>query len=58
MVLIMNYLDKKFDFTFWKQLDMPDIYKLSFDNRRLIEVKRIWDKGQEKPDNTSHVTSL
>lgn len=45
MVLIMNYLDKRFDFTFWKQLDMPDIYKLSFDNRRLIEVKRIWDRS-------------
>ncbi|GKU80489.1 phosphoglycerate mutase [Paenibacillus sp. L3-i20] len=44
MVLIMNYLDNKFDFTFWKQLDMPDIYKLSFHSQRLIEVKRIWDR--------------
>lgn len=42
MVLIMNYYDKKFDFTFWKQLDMPDIYKLSFDSLRLIEVNRMW----------------
>jgi len=45
MVLIMNYFDKRFDFTFWKQLDMPDIYKLSFDNRRLIEVNRVWDRN-------------
>jgi len=45
MVLIMHYLDNKFDFTFWKQLDMPDIYKLSFDNRRLIEVKRLWERN-------------
>lgn len=45
MVLIMNYLDNSFDFTFWKHLDMPDIYKLSFDNRRLIDVKRIWDRS-------------
>ncbi|MGE6227752.1 histidine phosphatase family protein [Paenibacillus chitinolyticus] len=45
MVLIMNYLDKRFDFTFWKRLDMPDIYKLSFDDRRLIDVKRLWNKS-------------
>lgn len=45
MVLMMNYFDKKFDFTFWKQLDMPDIFKLSFDNRKLIEVKRIWERS-------------
>ncbi|MFD2114327.1 histidine phosphatase family protein [Paenibacillus yanchengensis] len=45
MVLIMNDLDKRFNFTFWKQLNMPDIYKLSFDNQRLIEVNRIWEKS-------------
>lgn len=45
MVLIMNYLDEKYDFTFWQQLDMPDIYKLSFDNRKLMEVKQIWDRN-------------
>lgn len=44
MALIMNDLDQKFDFTFWKKLDMPDIYKLSFVNQRLIEVTRIWDR--------------
>ncbi|MEC0244832.1 histidine phosphatase family protein [Paenibacillus chitinolyticus] len=45
MVLIMNYLDKRFDYTFWKRLSMPDIYKLSLDNRKLIDVRRIWDKS-------------
>lgn len=43
MVLIMKYFDRQYDFAFWKQLNMPDIYKLSFDDRHLIEVKRIWD---------------
>nr|WP_042169037.1 histidine phosphatase family protein [Paenibacillus gorillae] len=42
MVLIMNALDKRFDFTFWGQLEMPDIYKLSFDGQQLIGVTRIW----------------
>ncbi|MEN1935279.1 histidine phosphatase family protein [Paenibacillus sp. 102] len=27
MVLIMNYFDSKYDFSFWKELEMPDIYK-------------------------------
>jgi 2,3-bisphosphoglycerate-dependent phosphoglycerate mutase len=42
MVLIMNYFDKKYDFGFWKELDMPDIYKLTFDGITLKEVYRLW----------------
>lgn len=45
MVLIMNYLDKRYDYAFWKQLDMPDIYKLSFDGQRLVGVRRVWERG-------------
>lgn len=44
MVLIMNHFDKKYDFNFWKQLDMPDIYKMSFDETDLKEVSRLWDR--------------
>jgi 2,3-bisphosphoglycerate-dependent phosphoglycerate mutase len=44
MVLIMNYFDEKFGFGFWKDLDMPDIYKLTFDNKNLKEVNRIWNR--------------
>lgn len=48
MVLIMNFFDSKFDFSFWRQLDMPDIYKLCFDNNlSLIEVRRIWHRGDQ-----------
>lgn len=42
MVLIMNYYDKTYNYDFWSNLNMPDIYKLSFQNGNLIEVKRIW----------------
>jgi len=42
MVLIMNYYDKKYNYDFWCNLNMPDIYKLSFENRKLTGVKRIW----------------
>lgn len=41
MVLIMNYFDNKYDFKFWKDLKMPDIYKLTFDDDTLIEVNRV-----------------
>lgn len=44
MVLIMNYFDKNYGFNFWKDLDMPDIYKLTFDNKELIEIKRKWSR--------------
>ncbi|OIK13351.1 histidine phosphatase family protein [Bacillus sp. MUM 13] len=45
MVLIMNYFDTNYGFDFWKELNMPDIYKLSFDKLELKEVNRIWGKG-------------
>lgn len=42
MVLIMNYFNEKFDFSFWQELHMPDIYKLTFEKTQLVEVKQIW----------------
>ena len=42
MVLIMNYFDSSYGFEFWNELEMPDIYKLSFDHKKLVHVKRIW----------------
>ncbi|WP_445671457.1 hypothetical protein [Paenibacillus sp. FSL R7-0302] len=42
MVLIMNTLDKRYDYSFWKQLEMPDIYKLSFHEDKLEGVQHIW----------------
>lgn len=44
MVLIMNYFDKSYDFSFWKGLDMPDIYKLRFDGLVLMDVTRVWSR--------------
>ncbi|MGD6876437.1 histidine phosphatase family protein [Bacillus infantis] len=44
MVLIMNYFDKKYGFSFWKNLNMPVVYKLTFDKRDLKEVNRIWNR--------------
>ena len=44
MVLIMNHFDKQYDFTFWNGLDMPDIYKLTFDGDVLVGVRRLWER--------------
>lgn len=42
MVLMMNYFDEAYGFQFWQELEMPDIYKLTFTNTRLIDVTRLW----------------
>ncbi|WP_026675223.1 histidine phosphatase family protein [Alkalihalobacterium bogoriense] len=43
MVLIMNFFSKQYDYTFWQNLDMPDIYKLTFDGKELRNVERVWN---------------
>lgn len=48
MVLIMNYFNSKYDFTFWKSLQMPDIYKLDFTDSILTSVSRIWKESLVK----------
>ncbi|WP_078381205.1 histidine phosphatase family protein [Sutcliffiella halmapala] len=47
MVLIMNYFAKKYDYEFWKTLVMPDIYKLTFNNKELVSVERVWENYEK-----------
>jgi 2,3-bisphosphoglycerate-dependent phosphoglycerate mutase len=42
MVLMMNYYDKKYNYDFWCNLEMPDIYKLSFEDKKFLNAERIW----------------
>ncbi|CAG9622493.1 histidine phosphatase family protein [Sutcliffiella rhizosphaerae] len=44
MVLIMNHYNSAFDLSFWNNLDMPDIYKLIFNNSKLISVEKLWER--------------
>ena len=53
MVLIMNYFDPIYDFSFWEQLEMPDIYQLTFYEQQLIVVKRV---DKESRTNSSGYT--
>ncbi|OIU71548.1 histidine phosphatase family protein [Rossellomorea aquimaris] len=43
MVLIMNHFDPQYDFEFWQKLEMPDIYKLTFEGKVLLGVERVLD---------------
>ena len=42
MVLMMQYFDARYDYAFWQQLTMPDIYKLTFKGLALQQVTRVW----------------
>ncbi|HWO75918.1 MAG TPA: histidine phosphatase family protein [Bacillus sp. (in: firmicutes)] len=45
MVLIMNYFDSRYDFQFWQNLEMPDIYQLTFIGTELVEVRKVWERS-------------
>ncbi|MDQ8735877.1 histidine phosphatase family protein [Paenibacillus sp. LHD-38] len=44
LALILNSFDQSYGFDFWKQLDMPDIYRLAFDGAGLKSVSRVWSR--------------
>ncbi|MDN4493005.1 histidine phosphatase family protein [Ureibacillus aquaedulcis] len=46
MVLIMNFFNGEYDFSFWQNLNMPDIYKLTFDGKVLKSVQRLLINGK------------
>jgi 2,3-bisphosphoglycerate-dependent phosphoglycerate mutase len=41
MALIMNALDKSFDYDFWRGLSFPEIYRLTFDGEKLSRAERV-----------------
>ena len=45
MVLIMNYFASRYDFQFWQNLEMPDIYQLTFKGTDLLKVKKGWKRS-------------
>lgn len=53
MVLIMNYFDPQYDVHFWEQLAMPDIFKLTFHDKHLIEAKRL-DENEVNLSNAGY----
>ena len=35
----LNHYDAKYDYAFWQTIKMPDIFKLAFDEKRLLSIK-------------------
>ncbi|WP_347548706.1 histidine phosphatase family protein [Pseudalkalibacillus hwajinpoensis] len=44
MVLMMSYFNRSYDVHFWRNLDMPDVYRLTFVGEELMQVDRIWQR--------------
>ncbi len=40
-IYFVRHAYSKYDFYFWKTLEMPDIYKLTFDEGKFIAAVRI-----------------
>jgi 2,3-bisphosphoglycerate-dependent phosphoglycerate mutase len=47
MVLIMHHFDPRYGLAFWESLDMPDVYRLTFDGVDLVGVSRLWEPRSE-----------
>jgi len=43
LALVLNALDSRFGYEFWRGLSFPDIYRLAFDGLALRDVERLWD---------------
>lgn len=44
LALILNYYDSCYDYHFWKSLDMPDVFQLTFKGFSLQDIKRVWQR--------------
>lgn len=42
MTLMIRYFDAKYGWNFFRRTSMPDVYKLEFAGRKLLEVTRMW----------------
>ncbi|SDE43907.1 2,3-bisphosphoglycerate-dependent phosphoglycerate mutase [Paenibacillus sp. UNCCL117] len=42
MTLMMNYVDPRYSYEFWRSLTMPDIYKLEFEEHTFKSATRLW----------------
>ena len=45
MTQMLNGYDEQYGFEFWQSTSMPDIYRASFEKKKLTEVTRLWKSG-------------
>lgn len=42
MALILNYYDQTYGYEFWRKLDMPDAYKVVFEDKKIKTIAQVW----------------
>ncbi len=42
LALVLNALDSRFGYEFWRGLSFPDIYRVAFDGSAFRDVERLW----------------
>lgn len=47
LAIILSFFDETYHYSFWQQLDMPDIYRARLKGNKLIEIERIWKRGRQ-----------
>lgn len=45
LTLILSHYDERYDFTFWQQLTMPDIYEVTFEGNASPSITRVGLEG-------------
>lgn len=43
MVMLLRAFDARYDYAFWQRLSMPDVYRLTFGEDKLMGVERQWN---------------
>lgn len=43
MTLMLNHYNPQYGYEFWQSTSMPDIYKLKFEGKALVQVSREWE---------------
>lgn len=48
MTLMMKYFDEKYGLDFLLSTTKPDIYRMEFEGRELLDVQKLWEGREEK----------
>jgi 2,3-bisphosphoglycerate-dependent phosphoglycerate mutase len=48
LALLLNGLDSRFGYEFWKSMTFPDVYELRFQDAALSSVRRVWREAAQQ----------
>ncbi|MBG9783739.1 histidine phosphatase family protein [Shouchella lehensis] len=44
LALLLGYFHSRYDFTFWQQLEMPDVYQMLIEKQTMLSCTNVWEK--------------